>query len=56
MEAERKVAELEVSYTPMRLSYCERCGTLRVHAAADASPFCASCAQTLAWLGAEGRS
>jgi hypothetical protein len=48
--------ELEAGYTRMQLSYCERCGALRVRAAADSSPFCPSCARTLSWLEGEARS
>ncbi len=39
----------------MELSYCERCGALRIQPANCHARFCAGCSKTLAWIGAEAR-
>lgn len=38
----------------MELSYCQRCGTLRVHPAGGAGHICAACAKAIRWIYGEG--
>lgn len=39
----------------MELSYCPRCGSLRIHPAGTTRNVCAACVRALAWLYQEQR-